>query len=47
MKKNAGNLKMSLKQARKLVVLERLCEGRKSNREAGLNRPGFSEGSFI
>jgi len=34
MKKNAGDLKMSLKQARKLVVLERLCEGRISNREA-------------
>jgi len=34
MKKNAGDLKMSLKQARKLVVLERLCEGRMSNREA-------------
>jgi hypothetical protein len=28
MKKNAGDLKMSLKQERKLVVLERLCEGR-------------------
>ena len=34
MKKNAGDLKMSLKQARKVVVLERLCEGRISNREA-------------
>lgn len=34
MKKNVGDLKMSLKQARKLVVLERLCEGRMSNREA-------------
>jgi len=34
MKKNAGDLKMSLKQARKLFVLERLCEGRISNREA-------------
>ncbi|MDN5336523.1 MAG: hypothetical protein PWR02_1549 [Synergistales bacterium] len=34
MKKNAGDLKMSLKQARKLVVLERLCEGMMSNREA-------------
>jgi len=27
MKKNVGDLKMSLKQARKLYVLERLCEG--------------------
>jgi transposase len=34
MKKNAGDLKMSLKQARKLYVLERLCEGGMSNREA-------------
>lgn len=34
MKKNAGDLKMSLKQARKLVVLKRLCEGRISNRKA-------------
>jgi len=34
MKKNAGDLKMSVKQARKLVVLERLCDGRISNREA-------------
>lgn len=37
MKKNAGDLKMSLKQARKLCVLERLCEGRMSNREAASN----------
>jgi hypothetical protein len=37
MKKNAGDLKMSLKQARKLCVLERLCEGRISNREAASN----------
>jgi Trp operon repressor len=34
MKKNVGDLKMSLKQARKLYVLERLCEGGMSNREA-------------
>jgi transposase len=34
MKKNVGDLKMSLKQARKLYVLERLCEGRISNGEA-------------
>ncbi len=37
MKKNAGDLKMSLKQARKLYVLERLCEYRISNREAASN----------
>jgi transposase len=37
MKKNAGDLKMSVKQARKLCVLERLCEGRMSNREAASN----------
>jgi len=34
MKKNVGDLKMSLKQARKLYVLERLCDGRISNGEA-------------
>ena len=37
MKKNAGDLKMSLKQARKLCVLERLCEGSISNHEAASN----------